>query len=104
MICQQCNQPVMLGVVTDQLPPWCQRCGADIRDALYGGNASAMPAAVLVAPAAFDSRPLPVREPRSRSADEAGARPGGGVSSPALFVGLFLLVGAVTLLAMKYLQ
>lgn len=101
MICQQCNQPVMIGVVTDQLPPWCQRCGADIRDALYGKNAAVMPAAVLTAPAEFDSRPLPVRE--RRSAEQAGTGKG-GVSHPALFVGIGLFVAAAALLAMKFLQ
>ena len=66
MICQQCGQSVLLDMASDHLPPWCQRCGADIRDALYGANAgaAALPNSVLSAAPTFDSRPLPVRERR----------------------------------------
>lgn len=104
MICQQCGQAVMLDMATDHLPPWCQRCGADIRDALYGKNAAVMPAAALTAAPEFDSRPLPVRERRTKSADQVGAGQGGGVSHPALFIGIGLFVAAAALFAMKILQ
>lgn len=104
MICQQCGQPVLLEMAADHLPPWCQRCGVDIRDAMYGRNTPAMMATALTAPAQFDSRPLPIRERRSRSDGQTGARQGVGLSHPALFIGIGLFVAAATLFAMKMLR
>ena len=104
MICQQCGQAVMLDMASDHLPPWCQRCGADIRDALYGANANAaaLPTAVLTTAPTFDSRPLPVRA-RRESAPEADARPGAGPRMTALFLGVALFAAAVFLALFQFL-
>jgi hypothetical protein len=100
MICQQCGQAVMLDMASDHLPPWCQRCGADIRDALYGANANAaaLPAAVLTTAPTFDSRPLPVRDrARPESAPEADARSRAAARMTALFLGIALFAAAIFL-------
>jgi len=106
MICQQCGQPVLLDMASDHLPPWCQRCGADIRDALYGANAgaAALPNAVLSAAPTFDSRPLPVRDrPRRKSAAEAESPPPASYTAAALFLGLALFTAAIVLAVIQFL-
>lgn len=103
MICQQCNQAVMLDMASDHLPPWCQRCGADIRDALYGANAgaAALPTSVLTSSPDYDSRPLPVREKR-RYSPEADAPPT-DYRVAALLLGVLLFVAACALAAFQFL-
>ena len=103
MICQQCGQAVMLDMATDHLPPWCQRCGADIRDALYGANAgAALPTAVLTSTPTYESRPLPVREARRLTAK---THPPTATDSrtAALFLGVALFVAACVLAAFQFL-
>ncbi len=105
MICQQCGQPVMLDMATDHMPPWCQRCGADIRDALYGANAgaAALPTAVLTTALTYDSRPLPVRDlPKARSSADHH-RPT-NARSVALFLGVALFTAAVVLAVFQFLS
>ena len=106
MICQQCGQAVFLDMASDHLPPWCQRCGADIRDALYGakGASVGLPAEVLNAAQKFDSNPLPVRErrPKARSATDAQSPP--SPNTAALLVGVALLAAAVALTAFRFLS
>lgn len=104
MICQQCNQAVMLDMASDHLPPWCQRCGADIRDALYGANAgaAALPTSVLTASPNYDSRPLPVREKR-RSPSETHTPSATDSRTAALFLGVALFVAACVLAAFQFL-
>ena len=106
MICQQCGQGVMLDPLSQHMPPWCQRCGADIRDALYGANAgaAALPTAVLTTAPTYDSRPLPVRErTRPKSAAEAESMTPASYTAAALFLGLALFTAAVVLAVIQFL-
>ena len=106
MICQQCGQSVMTDMASDHLPLWCQRCGADIRDALYGANAgaAALPTAVLTTAPTYDSRPLPVRErTRPKSAAEAESMTPASYTAAALFLGLALFTAAVVLAVIQFL-
>ena len=105
MICQQCGQPVMLDMATDHMPPWCQRCGADIRDALYGSNAGAvaLPSSVLATTPTFDSRPLPVREQPQVPSTAHPDRLPTDYRSVALFLGVALFTAAVVLAVFQFL-
>jgi hypothetical protein len=105
MICVQCNQPVILDMASETLPPWCQRCGADIRDALYGAKPSAAPvvqnfAATL--PAAAPSASTFARKPKSSRDAKSGPVPAVSPNA-ALFLGVGLLMAAVLLAAFKLL-
>ena len=111
MICQQCGQGVMLDPLSQHMPPWCQRCGADIRDALCGTRATQLPPTGARSPLLDDYRPVvtgsagPSHEPRRPTARpladrDAGAKPD-GVSYAAVFVGVALFTAAAAILAWK---
>ena len=108
MICQQCNQPVMLNPGSEHLPPWCQRCGADIRDALYGGHAAAvMPAAAPTSSTELVEKRRPRRsDPKATPTDstaKANAPAPADYTGAALFVGVALFTTAVVLAVWKFL-
>lgn len=107
MICQQCGKPVLIDMAAERLPPWCQNCGADIRDALYGAKAGAeaIPTAVLTNAPSFDSRPLPVRERRRQpdSPTDAQSTPTPDRRTTALFLGIALFAAAVVLAVFQFL-
>ena len=107
MICQQCGQPVMLNPGSEHMPPWCQRCGADIRDALYGGHAAAvMPSATPHSSSnVLEKRPARRPDPKATpSPSKTDAPAPADYTGATLFVGVALFTAAAVLAVWKFLS